>query len=181
MSKNHIEDLKVGLAVVGIMGMSATIAGAATYSVMKPDDESSIVEELVEATESTTTTESYTTTITTTAEPTKPLLILDMQRRLDVISALIRSSKDEVEAITKKQNTGESLTDDEHGRLAVYADLLYERDILNDTISKLENKTTTTETTTATTTMVLKKAKSTTVKTTTEAIHDITFEVFYHT
>ena len=75
-----------------------------------------------------TTTEETTTTTTTTTAPldVRPLLVQDMSRRLDILKALIKDTRQKAEVLLDKQKKGEQLTADEEIYLRFYSSAVME-------------------------------------------------------
>lgn len=79
------------------------------------------------STEVTTATEETTVSTTTvSAIPERPLIVADMQRRLDVLIELIKTRKDEVEEVAQMQRDGKNLTDDQYHLLNWYSSAIVE-------------------------------------------------------
>lgn len=73
------------------------------------------------------TTEETTTTTTTTAPlDVRPLLVQDMSRRLDILKALIKDTRQKAEVLLDKQKKGEQLTADEEIYLRFYSSAVME-------------------------------------------------------
>ena len=73
------------------------------------------------STEDTTTEDTTVSTTTVSAIPERPLIVADMQRRLDVLVELIKTRKDEVEEVAQLQRDGKNLTDDQYHLLDWYS------------------------------------------------------------
>lgn len=107
----------------------------------KTNESSAIIEMESATTESTTTTEeTTTTTATVVTQPEKPLILLDMQRRLDVVNKLLEDEKEEAEYIRKEQELGKALNNQQVYILNEYSMLIIEKRFLTDSIDKLETK-----------------------------------------
>ena len=79
------------------------------------------------STEATMATEDTTVSTTTVSTiPERPLIVADMQRRLDVLVELIKTRKDEVEEVAQLQRDGKNLTDDQFHLLDWYSSAIVE-------------------------------------------------------
>lgn len=124
MKKNIVTFILSGLVVIiGVILIAQSVQlGKASVRISELESAVTTI-----STEATTVTEETTVSTTTASTiPERPLIVADMQRRLDVLIELIKTRKDEVEEVAQMQRDGKNLTDDQYHLLNWYSSAIVE-------------------------------------------------------